>query len=189
MKTMISTFLCLVAFIAVASVPTSIRAETPSPSGIFGQVEGSVSIFNDVPDRGLVAPGVGYSGMLGYRVGDWGAFLHVGHSMWVTSSTDASFRMGALNTGLGGEVRFLDDRVRSSLSLGMSTLLFDAPLDDAGSVGWYINVRPLGLRWDLFEAVSLELNPLSFLLMRPDSGGVGQLTRVEYQTTLAVEFH
>jgi len=154
----------------------------------FVHIEGNASFFTDEKDAGVAKVTFGYAGRGGVRFGQWDAFLHVGHSMWYEFGVTGSVNAGVLNVALGVEYRYLDDRLRSSLALGTSTLLFDAMFDDAGSTGMYADIRPLGLRWNVSGPVTIGIDPLTFALMAPVLGRDRRIVLLSYRCLLVLEF-
>lgn len=168
----------------------SVDAQEPGASfdeDFFAQVDGHVAALSDTPYEQLVSGGLGYSARVGWRWARWGAFIEGGQAAWFQTGLDRAFDPGVLNVGIGGEYRFHSDRVRTSLSGGTSTLLFDTILDNTGTTGWYLNVRPAGLRWGLNDWMALQFDPLSFEVMQPVTRDE-RITKLEYQTVLALEF-
>lgn len=72
------------------------------------------------------------------------------------------------------------------MALGPSILLFSTPLDDAGSVGVFFELRPVGLRWKANQHVALQLDPLSFAVVGPVLDGI-PLIQLEYRTSFTTE--
>jgi hypothetical protein len=156
-------------------------------SGPFAQLEGHLSLFSDVVGRSLFAGTFGYSGRGGWRFGQWGAFLQVEHNLWVTSELETEVVTGALNVGLGAEFTFANGVIRSSLALGPSVLLYDTPLDPAGSTGFFVDIRPLGVRFPFMDRFAVGFDPLGFSLVAPVLKGI-PLVQLTYRTGLYVEW-
>lgn len=79
------------------------------------------------------------------------------------------------NVGIGGEYRFAHDFLSTSIALGPSILLFETPLDDAGQVGIFVDVRPTALRFrpiDSWEFFVLKFEPLTFTVVMPVLTGI-----------------
>ena len=94
---------------------------------------------------------------------------------------------GAFNIGLGGEYLYFARRMRTALYIGPSVLLFDTGIDEAGTTGIYLDVRPTGIRWRLHDQVLVQFDPLTFTIVAPSLSGI-PLVVIEYRTALAVEF-
>lgn len=145
------------------------------------------SFLSDVADRSTLNDTVGYGGRIGYRIGDWGAYVLAEQNLWGTSENQRKLSPGVFNLGLGGEVLIFNGRVRVSGTGGISVLLFDTLLDQAGTVGMFAEVRPGGLRWPLARGTWLEFDPLTLAVAAPVLGGI-PLIQLEYRTMLALEF-
>ena len=79
-------------------------------------------------------------------------------------------RLDAIVLGLlrqRGPMRFDRVNLRSSLHLGVSTLLFDVYGAPKYSTGPYFALCPLGLDYDLGGSVRLVIDPLEFALPVP----------------------
>ncbi len=94
---------------------------------------------------------------------------------------------GTLSVGLGGELRYADGFVRTSLAVGPSVLLFDTLLDRAERVGLFVDVRPVGLRWKVNDRFTLGLDPFHLVLLAPVLTQI-PLVRVQYRLSFSVEF-
>jgi len=151
------------------------------------QLAAHAATLSDAPDRRGLSPGFGYAGRAGLRWQDWGAFVEAGQSAWVATATSNDLVVGVFNFGVGGEHLLVDERIRMSAAVGSSTLLSDVAFDEAGSTGWFIALRPISVRWPLFESHTLELTPISAVLMQPDFSSP-TLQKIEYQTMLTWEF-
>ncbi len=144
------------------------REEAREEGEIFVKTELHSSLFTDAPDRSVFAASRGGGLEVGYRPSHrWGVFLHVEQNRWLASEVEQELTQGVLNIALGSGFRLFEDRVRVSVAAGTSTLLFDTFLDEAGSTGLYVDVRPGSFRWHPLEWLTLELQPLSYALMMP----------------------
>ncbi|WPB79610.1 hypothetical protein KYC5002_10695 [Archangium violaceum] len=180
---------CLPTFLApVLGALFSFSGLAHASSGWHGHlaVEGYGSLLSGSESSPLLGLNAGWAVRAGASSGRWGAFLHVEQNLWRGTEYGATTVPGALNVGLGAELRFADGRIRSSATLGPSLLLFDTPLDEAGKVGVFAELRPLGLRWAVSRHLQLGLDPLSFAVAAPVLSGI-PLVRVQYRTTLSLE--
>lgn len=124
-----------------------------------------------------------------------GVFLQLDTTFWlgpVVAEADAgrpfdSVLQGALNVGLGADVRYFDDHLRGAFSAGPSVLLRDNVVDNAGAVGVFIDFRPAGVRVPLRCGGVLVIDPLTFTFLMPDLSRI-PLVQIEYRTVLAIEF-
>ncbi|WNG57573.1 hypothetical protein F0U59_24530 [Archangium gephyra] len=162
-------------------------ARAQSTWSSFAHVEVHGTLLNGAPGAPLLDINSGWAVRGGVRRGGWGSFLQVEQSLWRGTEYGAHMVPGALNLGIGSELRFANGLVRSSLTLGPSLLLFDTQLDKAGHLGVFLDARPLGLRWRLSPHFTLGVDPLSFAIVAPVLSGI-PLVRVQYRTTLLMEF-
>ena len=152
----------------------------------FIQVEGHLSLLSDAADRSSLGGTFGYALRGGYRLGQWGFFASAEHNLWLASEDELTVRNGALNVGAGFEYHYFEGRARTSLAIGPSIQLFDTVLEKAGSVGFFIDVRFIGLRWEVSDYAAIQLDPLSFALVAPIIGSI-PLILAEYRTVLSFE--
>lgn len=134
--------------------------------------------------------GLAFGGGLrgGVRNERWGVFLHVENNVWGGTNYDAGLVPGVFNVGLGGEHRFADGLIRTAVTLGTSTLLFDTVLDKAGSTGVYLDVRPLGIRWRIARSqFAFGIDPIGLTFMMPVVQGL-PLVRIQFRTSIVLEF-
>ena len=155
-------------------------------NGPFVQLELHASILSDAADKALLAGTWGYGLKGGYRWKSWGVFGQFEQNFWLTTEQSIDVVMGAFNIGVGVEVTYANGFVRSALALGPSILAFDSALDDAGTTGFFFELRPVGLRWDVHRNVVLGLDPISFELVAPVLGGI-PILQAQYRTTFYVE--
>ena len=166
---------------------------TPVPisgdGGLFLEAALGISILSETVGSpslvGALAPGV-RSGLRGTH---WGVFGVVEAALWwaPTGVEDETEVQSALNVGVGGEVLYGAGYVRTSLALGPSILLKGSELDTGGDVGFFLEFRAAGLRWDLDGPYVLVADPLSFSLIMPALDGI-PLVEVEYRSGVAVEY-
>lgn len=173
--------------LALLALVTSGPAAAERPSGAFLQAEGHVSLLSDIVDRSLVSGAGGPGLKAGYRWDGWGVYLQFEHDFWFATELDLEVTQGAYNVGVGGEFAFADGFVRTAVALGPSILAYDTVLDPAGSVGIFLDLRPLGLRWTLADRWLIGFDPLGFAMVAPVLDGI-PLVQFEYRTAVYVEF-
>jgi hypothetical protein len=145
-----------------------------------------MSAFTNQAERGNLAVSFGWGLRGGHRWGDWGLYGQVEHSAWYATEFDRQVVSGVVNLAAGGERWFFDGFVRTAVAVGMSVLTFDTPLDAAGTVGVFFDLRPMGLRWQLTDTLRVVLDPLHLSVMAPAMGSPS-LVRVLYRTTIGLE--
>jgi hypothetical protein len=172
---------------ALARADEAASRSDERPGGLHTQFELHASFLSDASDRSLLQDTFGYAGRIGWRWDSFGIFLQGEQNLWDTREFERSIVQGALNLGLGAELLYFEQRARSSVAFGPSILLFDSGLDDAGSTGIFVDVRPVGLRWQFSDRVGLQVDPLTFTVVAPVLEGI-PLVMVEYRTVLGLEF-
>ncbi len=164
-----------------SSVPARAQSE-----GAFAAFEGHWSLFTVEKERSIVANTFGYGLRMGYRWPEWAAFLQVEHNMWLATEYETDVVNGAVNIAVGGDYVFADGLIRTSLAVGISVLAFDTLIDDAGSVGLFAELRPLGLRWEVAPHVVIGLDPLTTSLVAPVLDAI-PLVMIQYRSLVYVE--
>ncbi|MBN1774270.1 MAG: hypothetical protein JXB32_23625 [Deltaproteobacteria bacterium] len=183
----------------VPGVPAPARAETaPAEESVapvfeptsapFVAVELHGSVISDIVSTSVLAGAFGYAVRGGYRWSSgWGVFGQLEQDFWYASEHEDALVEGVVDIGVGADYVYADGFVHTSLVMGPSILAFDTLLDDAGTVGFFFELRPVGLRWRVHGNVTLDFAPISFALVAP------VLTRIplifpQYRTTFSVEF-
>jgi uncharacterized protein (TIGR03382 family) len=136
----------------------------------LGNPWGFAASFGASVDRPAVATSLGGR----YRITErWIVGLDAGWNPWITTSP-MNARAGVI-TFAGTVIRRFPmafDRVnlRTSLHLGVSTLLFDVYGAPKYSTGPYIALSPLGVDYDLGHAVRIVWDPMEMALPMPLMG-------------------
>lgn len=94
---------------------------------------------------------------------------------------------GLLALLVGFDVHYASDRLRFQLAAGPTLLLRNTLVDQAGTIGFGIESRPVGIRIPLPRSKTLVVDPLSFSLFIPDFSGI-PLLLVQVRTTVSIEF-
>ena len=166
--------------------------ELPPPDdeiGVFLQASFHFSLLSDDPERAVLADTLGFGMRVGYRFHpQWAIFLHLENNRWFTSELETmSLAPGTINAGLGAEYLYFNGRARSSVVLGSSTLLMDTFLLDAGAVGIFFEIRPIGIRWQIADKWFIVFDPLTFAIVAPEPMTNEMLVMKEYRTLVGVE--
>jgi uncharacterized protein (TIGR03382 family) len=118
-------------------------------------------------DRGAAAGTIG----MRYRLNErWIVGADVGWNPWITTSPikeRSGVAMAYATLIRRFPMRFDRVNLRTSLHLGVSTLLFDVYGAPMYSTGPYIAICPLGIDYDLGGAVRLVIDPVEFALPVP----------------------
>lgn len=131
---------------------------------------------------GRLSPGLQF----GRRYREFGVFAHI--------ELDRSFdftqevkRLDVLHLGIGGEwLQFLG-RVRSTASAGVALLISDTDIDNRGKAGYFVDIRPVSIRWGVGRANAIEVTPLSLDLSVPVAQGL-PLLLFSYFTVVSFEW-
>lgn len=154
---------------------------------VFLTVELNGSLLNDVEDRRPMGDSFGYDVKAGWRWKTLGVFFQFEQNLWVTSQFEMGVAQGVVNLGVGLEINYLGGYARTSVSLGPSILLFDTAVDRAGSTGFFLDVRPIGMRWPINRFFAITLDPISFAIVAPVLDRF-PLMMIQFRTTLGFEF-
>ena len=96
-------------------------------------------------------------------------------------------KRGVLNVGLGADIVYFEDRVRTGFFAGASTLLFDTPLDEMGETGFFIELNLATLRWEIKDDVWMSVTPATLHVAIPVTGGI-PLVVLAYRHSVNLEF-
>ena len=154
------------------------------PHAPWAQIELGGSFYDT--RREVISPrlNAGVSG--GYRFENLGLFttVELDHNWDFTQETDT---LTLLNAGVGGELLYVLGHARTSAVVGVSVLLDDTDLDEAGTVGWFVDMRPVSIRWAIGEKAAFELTPVGIDLTVPVTDGI-PLVLVSFMTRVGIEW-
>ncbi len=160
-------------------------AQTPSHLVFSGESSGTLL---NAAVRGPAAElTFGYALRGGVSFGRWNAFAHLEHNLWKPLEQDTGLALGVLNAGVGAGLLYAGERMRGTLALGPSILLFSTAIDPAGSVGLFVDFRPTSIRFRPTSGLTVVLDCIAFSLAAPVLSGL-PLFRVQYRTILGLEF-
>lgn len=175
--------------VAPASESAKARNELTS-EGYYVQGEGNLSIIaqsasSDSP--GTFFRSFGFAAKAGHRWHDKAVFVVLEGNFWRSPLVEGGSELVmATNIGVGGEILAAKGMLRTSLAFGPSILTIPPKVDEAGTVGIFLDFRPIGLRFRMTPAVVLGVDPLSFTLNMPVLSGI-PLIEIEYRTSVYVE--
>lgn len=152
----VALFFCL--------LPTSAQADPPKA---FIAADGHFATLNDTPNASLLNIEYGYSARFGYRYDRWRFIGLIDRSYWVPLEFGVQVDGGTLNLGAGVEALFIDDYIRVGLAGGASILMFDAVFDEAGTTGYFVEIRPAGLRWEVAKNLIIVFDPIFLSVLHP----------------------
>lgn len=178
----------LIRFAALCVVSTALLVSAQpaqADEGYFVAGKTGVSYLGEWA-AGSLTPGTAALGVrAGYRWESWDVFGVADQVFWFDPELNGAADP-LLNIGAGVGLTHLDGHVRSSVSLGTSTLLFDTRLTQAGKIGAFVEVQPAGFRLPVADDWTLELHPLAFVLSSPVLTEI-PLFNASYRTSFAVE--
>ena len=141
--------------------------------------------------RQIAKPGttntISYGVEVDYRIPGVDIGLMTEHSIWPGSEFQSDNNTASvLNWGLSVSSVYFNERVRSALVLGGSTMLFSTFLGESGSTGPFMSIRPVGFRFDAPLGV-IEVMPLGLSVMVPSTKYI-PLVKVAFQTSVGFEW-
>ena len=145
-----------------------------------------VSALSDAPNRSVLASTYGWGIRGGYQWKRWVALGHIEQNQWLSTELNDRTTAGTLNMAVGGGYFFKNNFVRSSALLGTSTLLFDTIFHNSGKTGFFLDLRPLELSWQINRFLGINLSPLSFTYVSP-ALSEPSIRMVLYRTNVGVE--
>ena len=154
----------------------------------FVRAEFHGSILSDSPNKSVLASSLGYGLSAGIQRDNWQIFGHIEHNRWHSSELDDRLNQGALNAAVGGAYLFAKGKARTSLMLGPSALLFDTVFHSAGTIGYFVDLRPIELSWAPFDWGRLYLTPFNFTYVSPVTSEPS-IRMVLYRTIFGLEGH
>jgi len=123
----------------------------------------------------------------GYRWNCWGLFGVLEYNSWTKMEGTRERFHSAFNLGLGGERLYFGDRARTSLAAGLAIKHWGEDLQEAGKLGFFLDVRPAGFRFKLSNSLALVLDPLSVILEAPVLEGI-PLVVFQFRSILVMEW-
>ena len=179
----------MVLFTIIFSMSLSeLSAQVLGPNRPFMNLDLGLSILGETGQRQNLAQSYALGMRGGKRWGMWGVFAHIEPAYWRVPKTDGTQEIqGTLNIGVGGEYLSAKGLIRTALSMGPSILINAGEVDEPGSTGFYFELRPAGLRWQIAERFVLGLDPIVLSIMAPVLEGI-PLIELEYRTTVVGEY-
>jgi hypothetical protein len=155
--------------------------------GWYVGIEIHASFLSDIRGMSNVLPTFGYGVRVGHRWDDMAGFVQIEQNLWrQTESAGRNLSLGALNIALGFDGIYAGGKVHTSVAAGASILLDSTPLDEAGNVGLFFELRPIGLRWRAEDNIGFNIDPVTLAIVAPVLTGI-PLIHIQYRTTLGME--
>ena len=181
----------LVASTVAWVAPAGAQETSPdaSRSGAGSYVLGleiSESYHNKITVRRPRAGGFSLALRGGYRWETFGGFLLAELIGWEGTYVGEEHFELAADVGIGGEMVYWDRRIRTALIAGTSVLLRENPIDPAGEVGFFVDLRPAGLRFAVGDTFSVILEPVTLTMILPVLSGIPMIV-IQYRTVVSFE--
>lgn len=186
-------FLIFVGFGAVYVPQNAIAQEHFPETAVLGaQAHGA--FLTDAPRESIFDISYGPALRGGYRFPggkytQWGVLGFFERDVWVVSEYELRADPGVLNFGVGIELLYFEF-VRSALLFGPSILVFDTALHDAGAVGIFTELKPLGAQFYFWNRWGLTFDPLSVAWVNPtpEGGQAPSVGHLQYRTSVGIEW-
>ena len=206
MRSLSSLILLLITFLSAMVLHSQAKAETqygllfPPPDETILDLLTREDIAN--ADRWWMQFGIGgtiYEARQGEFMPRWSPGLQFGRrygrfGVFGQLAFDESFdftqeikTLNVYHVGIGIERLALYGRIRASATVGAAILGTQTDFDEVGTIGWFIDLRPISLRWTPFGQHVMELTPLSVAVSVPVARGI-PLILFSYFTVLSIEF-
>ena len=183
-----NTMRMILFIIYLVLAPTISMAKVIGPDRPFLNMDLGLSILGEAGHREHFARSYALGVRGGLRWGNWGVFAQIEPAYWLVSNPLGGEELqGALNIGIGGEKFSVDGFIRTALSVGPSILVNAGEVDKPGTTGFYFELRPAGLRWQIAENFVVGFDPILLSLMMPVLEGI-PLIELEYRTTVTGEY-
>jgi len=154
--------------------------------GFWAQVDGNSALLGEWVAGGRAFGPSAYALRGGGRIGKWDFFIQGEHGFYGTGTGASRRDQQVLCLGGGNGVRFFDDHMRSSVSVGAAILLTRSFNNQPGTTGFYVEARPAGFRWSVGRLFVVEFNPLLFSFVVPVTEGI-PVAYLTFRTAVTLE--
>jgi hypothetical protein len=114
-------------------------------------------------------------------------FVRVEANAWRDRRDDGTYDLVMIvDLGAGARLDYAGGRLRSSVAAGATLLAVPSDVDKAGTLGAFVDVRPVAYAWPLGQGARLGVVPLSLTLAVPVLTSI-PLVSIQYRTTVFVE--
>ncbi|MCP4133071.1 MAG: hypothetical protein GY754_19045 [bacterium] len=155
-------------------------------SGLFLLVQLGCPLTNNITNNDNIFYASDFILKGAYRFGSWGLFALAEFNMWKKLEYDEEEIQAACNLGIGAEFIYFEGRGVSSLGAGPAIKITDNVLKEAGEVGFFIDLRPVGIRFKLNESIFLNFDPLTLNIEAPVLSGI-PLVVLEFRSIFSLE--
>lgn len=168
------------------SLAQMIREVDERQRGFSLAVEVGGSILTPLVDFSSRSITVHFSAQAAYHIQDWAFVVAVENARWRAPELGSRTWQKALNVGFGIARYHRSGLLRTMLLVGPSILTRANDLDPAGSVGLFVDLRPLGFSWRVSDSIALVADLLYMTLVAPVLTGV-PLIDFQFRSSLGVE--
>lgn len=177
----------LIVVFTLSTVHGAVADSTPPPQTnnhrYWAQAQVSASFLDTKTDTPVIGTSLGTQ--FGMRFGSFGFFLN---TEFVRSATDSTVYPSVeyLQVGPGLEWLLNEYNLRSSVSSGWTRLTSDAGTGRQGDTGWYLDFRPVSVRFPQKSGGVIEFSPLTIDISIPTSDSA--LARYGHYVNLSYEW-
>jgi hypothetical protein len=152
----------------------------------FASSEADLAFLGQIASGEPALGAAAYRVAAGFRHGPLDVFFSVEHGFWRGGEGSRGLSVQALGVGVGFGASYFGGRLRSEIAAGPSILLTRSQLDEAGTTGLFVDVRPAGYRWRFCRRGGVSVYPLTLPFVAPVIEGT-PLVYVSYRTVLAFD--
>lgn len=151
------------------------------------QIETSLAFLGEMLTGPLTPGAFGYALRFGYgRPGHWDLYVQAEHGLWKDDEGADRLSIQTLDLGIGAGYSYFGGHMRAVAIAGASVLLTGSQMDDPGTTGLFLDIRPAGFRWTAGDRAVIEIHPLTFALVMPTLTGI-PLVYLSYRSALLLE--
>ncbi|MFT5356690.1 MAG: hypothetical protein ACI9KE_003915 [Polyangiales bacterium] len=168
------------------SLAQMIREVDERQRGFSLTIEAGGSLLTPLVDVSSRAITVHFSVQAAYRLPDLAFVVSVENARWRVPEIGRRTWQTAVNIGFGIARYHRSGLLRTMFLVGPSILTRANDLDPAGSVGLYVDLRPLGFSWRFSDRVALVADLLYMTLVAPVLTGV-PLIDFQFRSSIGIE--
>lgn len=154
--------------------------------GFSLSVELGGSVLTPLVDLSTRSITVHFSVQAAYHIQDWAFVVAAENARWRAPELGSRTWQRAINVGFGIARYHRSGLLRTMFLVGPSILTRANDLDPAGSVGLFLDLRPLGFSWRVNESIALVADLLYMTLVAPVLTGV-PLIDFQFRSSIGVE--